>query len=154
MLFFPDLVARLRPLTRTPLHVHLMAEGHTLFRQIDHFAEAGADLITIHCENGHSVPEALDQLQRVGVGAGLALGLETAPECVIPYLDRIALVTVLGTRIGIKGQDLSERACPRIRAMRRIIREHGAAGRLLTPPTGASGPTRSPTSAWRAPTRS
>ena len=127
LLFFPDLVARLRPLTRRLFHVHLMAEGATLFQKIVDFTHAGADLITIHYENGDVVPEALHAIQRDHVAAGLALGLDTPVEAVVPYLDRIALVTMMGTRIGIKGQDLAEQACPRIRALQHLLHAYGYA---------------------------
>jgi len=125
LLFFPDLVARLRPLTRTLFHVHLMAEGATLLQQVAEFTHAGADLITIHTENGAAVPEALDAIQQAHIAAGLALGLDTPVEAVIPYLDRIELVTMMGTRIGIKGQGLAEQACPRIRALRHLLHAYG-----------------------------
>ena len=48
LLFFPDLVAALRPLTCIPFHVHLMTE-HPL-SLIDSFVDAGANLITVHAE--------------------------------------------------------------------------------------------------------
>src|SRR5439155_1712698 len=51
LLFFPDLVARLRKLTPKPFHVHLMVKDAILESQIAQFAEAGADLISIHTEN-------------------------------------------------------------------------------------------------------
>lgn len=127
LLFFPDLVARLRPLTRTPFHVHLMAEGATLFQQIAAFSRAGADLITIHAEYGAAVPEALDAIEREHVKAGLALGLDTPVEAVVPYLHRIVLVTMMGTVIGLKGQDLAAQACPRLRAMQRLLETTGYA---------------------------
>ena len=104
-----------------------MAEGATLFQQIADFTHAGADLITIHYENGAVVPEAFHAIQRNHVAAGLALGLDTPVEAVVPYLDRIVLVTMMGTRIGIKGQDLAEQACPRIRAMQRLLHAYGYA---------------------------
>jgi ribulose-phosphate 3-epimerase len=125
LLFFPDLVARLRPLTKTLFHVHLMAEGAALFQQIADFSHAGADLITIHAENGAAVPEALDAIEREHVKAGLALGLETPVEAVVPYLDHIVLVTMMGTVIGLKGQDLAAQACPRLRAMQRLLHATG-----------------------------
>ncbi|MGE5222074.1 MAG: D-allulose-6-phosphate 3-epimerase, partial [Omnitrophica WOR_2 bacterium] len=49
LLFFPDLVAALRPLTRKPFHVHLMADNPLSL--IDDFVNAGADRITIHYGN-------------------------------------------------------------------------------------------------------
>jgi ribulose-phosphate 3-epimerase len=121
LLFFPDLVAQLRPLTHVPFHVHLMATNDILFDQIDHFVAAGADLITIHIENGDAVPAALARIRHAGRATGLALGLDVSPEATVPYLDQVDLVTLMGTRIGVKGQDLDAAACARIQAMRQFI---------------------------------
>ena len=48
----------------------------------------------------------------------------------MPYLAEIDLVLLLGTALGLKGQTLSEEACPRIRAMRRLLAAAGAEGRV------------------------
>ena len=129
-LFFPDLVERLRQLTKKPFHVHLMVESTILLHQIDQFIEAGADLITIWYENGEIVPNALDKIRNANVTAGMSLGLETPTEAIIPYFDRIDLVTMMGTRVGVKGQDLSEQACTRMSSMRQLIQEHGYSGKI------------------------
>ena len=50
MLFFPDQVVAMRKATKLPIHVHLMTTSDILIEQIDQFAEAGADLISIHAE--------------------------------------------------------------------------------------------------------
>jgi ribulose-phosphate 3-epimerase len=83
LIFFPDLVAALRPLTRRPFHVHIMSHHPLLF--IDDFAEAGADLITIHIEVGPQAPAALDAIRRAGKAAGLSLGLDIQPQTIVPY---------------------------------------------------------------------
>jgi ribulose-phosphate 3-epimerase len=124
-LFFPDQVARLRALTAVPLHVHLMVEGDVVLSQIRQFAEAGADLITIHPENGPVVDEALTLIDALDCAAGLVLRLETPVEALAPWLGRIRFVTLLGTAIGVKGQGLSETACPRLQAVRRMLRAAG-----------------------------
>ena len=129
-LFFPDLVARLHQLTSKPFHVHLMVDSSILLNQIDQFIEVGADLVTIWYENGKIVPGALNQIRNANVSAGLSLELETPPEAIIPFFDRIDLVTMMGTRVGVKGQDLSDQACSRMIAMRRLIEEHGYSGKI------------------------
>ncbi len=121
-LFFPDQVARIRALTGRPLHVHLMVEGDIVLSQIRQFAEAGADLISIHVENGPIVGEALALIRELNVEAGLVLRLETPVEAARPWLGEIGFVTLLGTEIGIKGVGLSESACPRLQAMRAMLK--------------------------------
>ncbi len=123
LLFFPDLVAALRPLTHKPFHIHLMADNPLSL--IDDFVNAGADLITIHSANVHHVTGSLEKIRAYGPGAGLALSLEDPVESVFPYLGQIDLVLMMGTQIGIKGQDLSPLACPRIQKMRALINSNG-----------------------------
>ena len=69
-LFFPDQVARIRALTGRPIHVHLMVEGDIVLEQIRQFAEAGADLITVHAENGPVTADALALIAELGCAAG------------------------------------------------------------------------------------
>jgi ribulose-phosphate 3-epimerase len=124
-LFFPDQMARIRKLTSKPIHVHLMVEGDIVLSQIRQFAEAGADLISMHPENGPVTSEALDLIASLGAAAGLVLRLETPVLTVQPFLDRISFLTLLGTAIGVKGQGLSEQACPRLIEARQLIRQAG-----------------------------
>ena len=51
-LFFPDLVARIADVAQAPVHVHLMTQGDIVVDQARQFAEAGADLVTVHAETG------------------------------------------------------------------------------------------------------
>lgn len=115
LLFFPDLVRALRPLTDRPFHVHLMVERPTAL--IDEFVGAGADTITIHAEVGEDeASAALEAITGAGRSAGLALRLDTPVEACRPYLDRIDSLLLLGTALGVKGQDLAPEACDRLRA--------------------------------------
>ena len=123
LLFFPDMVAALRPLTRKPFHVHLMTENPLSL--IDDFAGAGADMITVHCENGPRVPAALERTARLGLAAGLALGLDVPVESVSASLSSINIVVLMGTAMGVKGKDLSPLAASRIRAVRALVKEQG-----------------------------
>lgn len=128
LLFFPDLVAALRPLTAKPLHVHLMADNPRPL--IDAFVAAGADLLTIHVENGPLVPDALRQIKQHGRAAGLAVDLDTPPDALESYLGQIDLVLMMGTKLGIKGEDLDPTACDRIHAVRALLQQHGYHGAI------------------------
>jgi ribulose-phosphate 3-epimerase len=113
LLLFPDQVAAIRKATDKPLHIHLMVADEILPAQIDQFAEAGADLISIHAENA-GIDSGLDRIIGHGCVAGLVLRLETPVDTCRPYLDRIGMLTLLGTKIGIKGVGLDSRAAPRL----------------------------------------
>ncbi|MBY3073939.1 ribulose-phosphate 3-epimerase [Rhizobium laguerreae] len=131
MLFFPDLVAGVRKISARPIHVHLMVADSIILSQIEQFAEAGADLISIHVENASVAEAALDLLDRLGVAAGMVLKVDTPVEQVKPYLKRLRFVTLLGTAIGVKGQGLDDKAGDRLLEARRLIAEAGAERRII-----------------------
>jgi ribulose-phosphate 3-epimerase len=113
-LFFPDLVARLRAVTAIPIHVHLMVADAVLLPQIAQFAEAGADLISLHAENAAVAAGALDLIGGLGLKAGMVLRVETPVATVLPWLGRLDFLTLLGTAIGVKGQGLDPSATARL----------------------------------------
>jgi ribulose-phosphate 3-epimerase len=114
LLFFPDLVARLRDRSSLPMHVHLMVEDAILPEQIDQFADAGADLISLHVENAAVADAALDRIAGHGIAAGMVLRIETPVAAAAPFLPRLDMLTLLGTAIGVKGQGLSPLAGERL----------------------------------------
>jgi ribulose-phosphate 3-epimerase len=130
LLFFPDLVCALRPLTRRPFHIHLMVERPTTL--IDDFVASGADVITIHAEVGKSeAAAALQAIRLAGRSAGLALRLDTPVAAFQPYLDRIDALLLLGTVPGVKGQDLAPEACGRLASAASMLGERRARVRLI-----------------------
>lgn len=124
MLLFPDLISQIRPLTKKLIHVHLMVADSALADQIDQFAEAGADIVSVHAENA-DVGTALERIEARGMAAGLVLQLHTPVTTVEPHLGKLAMVTLLGTRMGIKGVGLDPQAEDRHRQARRLIDETG-----------------------------
>ena len=130
LLFFPDLVRALRPLTRRPFHIHLMVERPTAI--IEDFVAGGADVITVHAEVGESeAAAAIQAIRRAGRSAGLALRLDTPVSASEPYLDRIDALLLLGTVPGVKGQDLAPEACGRLATAVSILGERRARIRLV-----------------------
>lgn len=125
LLFFPDLVMRIRSATEKPIHVHLMAADAILLDQIAQFADAGADLISIHVENAKVADDALAMLDERDVAAGMVARIETPVAELAPYLDRLDFVTLLGTAIGVKGQGLDPTAGDRLREAKRLIAASG-----------------------------
>ncbi|HEX9013042.1 MAG TPA: ribulose-phosphate 3-epimerase [Anaerolineaceae bacterium] len=122
-LFFADLVAALRPLTKKPFHVHLMTINP--LAHIEDFIQAGADIITVHAENGPLAPAALQKIHNCGASAGIALGLDVNPDSILPYLEMADLVLMMGTAMGVKGVDPSRYAYSRIGAMGEGIQKAG-----------------------------
>lgn len=120
LLFFPDLVARLRAETALPIHVHLMVADAVLLSQIDQFAEAGADLISLHVENANAA-EGLSRIAAHGIKAGMVLRVETPVAQAAPWLGRLDMLTLLGTAIGVKGQGLDPTATARLQEAAGLI---------------------------------
>ncbi len=125
LLFFPDLVAKIRAETATPIHVHLMVADAVLLSQIDQFAEAGADLVSLHVENAAVADAALDRIAGHGIASGMVLRVETPVEQASRWLDRLDFLTLLGTAIGVKGQGLDPTAGDRLRSAGRLIAATG-----------------------------
>jgi ribulose-phosphate 3-epimerase len=123
-LFFPDLVARMRDQTALPIHVHLMVSDAVLLSQIDQFAEAGADLISLHVENANAA-EGLDRIAALGLKAGMVLRVETPVSKAAAWLHRLDMLTLLGTAIGVKGQGLNPAATSRLHEAGRQIAASG-----------------------------
>lgn len=125
LLFFPDLVAKIRVETATPIHVHLMVADAVLLSQIDQFAETGADLVSLHVENAAVADAALDRIAGHGIASGMVLRVETPVEQASRWLDRLDFLTLLGTAIGVKGQGLDPTAGDRLRSAGRLIAATG-----------------------------
>jgi ribulose-phosphate 3-epimerase len=130
LLFFPDLVAISRKTSAKPMHVHLMATDDILLDQIKQFADVGADLISIHAENGN-IEAGLDLIEQLGLVSGIVLQLQTPVKEMERYLGRIGMLTLLGTRIGVKGQGLDEQACPRLLEAQAMIASRSSTNRIL-----------------------
>jgi ribulose-phosphate 3-epimerase len=125
LLFFPDLIRAIRPHTGLPFHVHLMSDRPSMLA--GEFLDAGADVLTIHTENGErEAGLVIEQALRQGRAAGIALQLETPVRAILPYLDSIEVVILLGTAVGVKGCDLAPAACDRLRAARALVGARGS----------------------------
>ena len=120
-------VKSLRKFTDQFLDVHLMIEKPV--RYVDAFADAGADLLTVHLE-ADMPPGILAAMERRGVRKGIALRPITAAEAVLPYLDKVDLILVMTVEPGFGGQAFMADQLPKIAAIRRYIQERNPACRL------------------------
>jgi len=120
LLLFPDMISVVRRLTAKPIHVHLMVADAILHSQVEQFAEAGADLISVHAEHA-GASTALALIARLGLKSGIVLELDSPVERARPFVGEIAMLTLLGTRIGVKGQDLAAEAPDRLRQAETLL---------------------------------
>ena len=134
-LFFPDLVARLRKVTAKPFHVHLMVADAVLLSQVEQFAKAGADLISVHVENANA-QEALEDITRRGLKRGVVLQVQTPVAAAAPFMPHIDMLTLLGTRIGVSGQSLDDTAPARLTEARKLVADTVKGRRVITAADG------------------
>ena len=117
-LFFPALVAAIRPHATRPLHVHLMA--HRPARLAAAFAAAGADMITVHAE-AEAAADGITAIHDAGLPAGLAIALGTEPASAAPLIAAADALLLVGTPLGTKGTAMDPAAPARITAARKIL---------------------------------
>jgi len=116
-------VKALRPWTNLPFDVHLMVEDP--LSQIPHFAEAGADIITVHAEVCPHLHRAVQRMKELKVKAGIALNPGTSLAMldeVLPSLDLVLLMTV---NPGFGGQPFIEEVVDKIARLRKILDKRG-----------------------------
>ena len=117
--FGPGVVKALRPHTNAPLDVHLMIAPVDPY--IAAFAEAGADIITVHAEAGPHLHRSLQTIRALGRKAGVSLNPAT-PESVLRYvLDEVDLILVMSVNPGFGGQSFIPAQLDKLRAIREMI---------------------------------
>ena len=123
-------VKSLRKATDMFLDVHLMIEKPV--RYIDAFADAGADLLSIHLEADMppGIKAALEAMDRKGVKKGIVLRPITSAEAVLPYVKDVDLILVMTVEPGFGGQKFMADQLPKIAAIRKYINEYNPACRL------------------------
>jgi len=119
----PGVVKALRPHTQKPFDVHLMISPVDNF--LDAFAEAGADIITVHPEAGPHVHRTIQHIKSLGKKAGVSLNPAT-PARVLDYvLDQVDLVLVMTVNPGFGGQKFITGQLKKIEAIaNRISKEN------------------------------
>ncbi|WP_338665499.1 ribulose-phosphate 3-epimerase [Pararoseomonas sp. SCSIO 73927] len=126
--FGPAVVKALRPLTRMPFDVHLMIAPADPY--LAAFAEAGADLISLHPEAGPHLHRSLQTIRGLGKKAGVVLNPGTPVEAVAPVLDLLDLILVMSVNPGFGGQSFIDSQLAKIAALRATIDRSGRDIRL------------------------
>lgn len=120
----PPVVAALRKATRLPLDVHLMIE--TPERYVEAFAQAGADILTVHPEATAHLHQVLRQIRGLGVQAGVSLNPATSESALHYVLGMVDLVLVMTVNPGFGGQDFLPEMLPKIAAVRSLLDAAGS----------------------------
>jgi len=115
----PEVISKLRKYTDLPFDVHLMISPVNNF--IKNFAEAGADIITIHPEATDDLTSSIKKIKSYNKKAGVSLNPKTPVEKVIPVINLIDLVLVMSVNPGFGGQKFIESVLTKVRVLRKEI---------------------------------
>ncbi|MFC3227232.1 ribulose-phosphate 3-epimerase [Marinibaculum pumilum] len=115
----PIVVSALRPHSTKPFDVHLMIAPVDPY--IPAFAEAGADIITVHAEAGPHLHRSLQLIRSLGRKAGVSLNPGTPAEAAIAVLDMVDLVLVMSVNPGFGGQGFIASQLEKIARLRAAI---------------------------------
>lgn len=121
--FGPDFVRAMRAQTGLFLDVHLMLSQP--MRYIAAYADAGADLITVHVEAEDDAQSVLREIAARGVRAGISIRPGTPPQAIEALLPLCDLVLVMTVEPGFGGQSLREDCVAKIPVLREMIRRTG-----------------------------
>ena len=115
----PMIVRAIRPHTKLPLDVHLMISPVDPF--IKEFADAGADILTVHPEAGPHIHRTVQLIKSLGKKAGVSINPGTPIEAVDPVLGDVDLVLVMSVNPGFGGQSFIETALDKLARLRKRI---------------------------------
>ncbi len=124
----PAVVKALRPHTEKPFDVHLMIAPVDPY--LEAFAEAGADIITVHPEAGPHIHRALQAIKALGKKAGVVLNPGTPAKMLDYLIEEVDLVLVMSVNPGFGGQSFIHSQLRKIEAIRSMIEKSGKDIRL------------------------
>jgi ribulose-phosphate 3-epimerase len=124
----PVVVAAIRPYTTIPLDVHLMIESPEKY--IQQFAQAGANIITVHVEVCPHLHKVVESIKELGVKAGVSLNPSTPLTAVNEVLPSLDLVLLMSVNPGFGGQQFIESTIGKIARLRRMLDELGLTAEL------------------------
>jgi ribulose-phosphate 3-epimerase len=115
----PMVVKAIRPHTAKPLDVHLMIDPAQPF--LKEYADAGADIITVHAEADKHLDRSLQAIKDLGKKAGVSLNPGTNEAAIEYVLDRLDLILVMSVNPGFGGQSFMPSQLPKIKRIREMI---------------------------------
>jgi len=119
----PMIVEVAKRVTDLPLDVHLMISNPDSF--IDEFAEAGADILTVHAETVNHLHRTIQYIKDKGVGPGVCLNPATPLDILEYILDGLDMVMLMTVNPGFGGQKFIPEVIPKIRLLREMIDKKG-----------------------------
>ena len=119
--FGPPVIKNIRPCTKKVFDVHLMinpAQPH-----LQSYADAGADIITVHVEADAHLDRSLRMIREMGKKAGVSLNPSTPETAIEHVIDQVDLILVMSVNPGFGGQKFIPSQVEKIRRLRQMIGE-------------------------------
>ena len=115
----PEVIKKIRPLTKIPFDVHLMISPVDNF--IEDFANAGSDIITIHPEATKDLKKSIELIKKFNKKVGISLNPNSEIILVEPYLNDIDLILVMSVNPGFAGQKFKPEVLKKLEKIKKII---------------------------------
>jgi ribulose-phosphate 3-epimerase len=117
----PEVIKRLRPITKLPFDVHLMISPVNNF--IKDFADAGANIITFHPEATDNVSETINLIKKLGKKVGVSLKPKSQINLIEDHLNEIDLILIMSVEPGFGGQKFMPEVLNKMKKLKNIINE-------------------------------
>jgi len=114
----PPVIKALREYTKLPFDVHLMISP--VHKYIQDYADAGADIITIHPEATDNLKESINHIKKLGKKIGVSLNPETKINLITDILSEIDLVLIMSVNPGFGGQKFMPQVLDKIKDLKKI----------------------------------
>jgi ribulose-phosphate 3-epimerase len=121
--FGPVVIKKIRKYTKLPFDVHLMISP--VEKYIKDFADAGADIITIHPEATDNIERCVKTIKSLGKKAGVSLNPKTPISSLEKVIDTLDLILVMSVHPGFAGQSFMPEVLSKVKELRKIINAKG-----------------------------
>ena len=115
----PEIIKKLRPVTKKIFDVHLMIEP--VDKYIKDFADAGADIITFHPEATPNTEKTINLIKRFNKKVGISLKPKSDISLIEKHLKKIDLILVMSVEPGFAGQKFMPDVLPKLKKLKEII---------------------------------
>jgi ribulose-phosphate 3-epimerase len=114
----PPVIKALRKFTKLPFDVHLMISP--VHKYIKDYADAGADIITIHPEATENLKNSINHIKKLNKKVGISLNPETKVNVITNFLNEIDLILVMSVNPGFGGQKFMPEVLDKIKELKKI----------------------------------
>ncbi len=121
--FGPPIIKAMRKHSKITFDAHLMIEDP--IRYIDAFADAGCDMITVHCEAKGDIHGAISKIRAKGLKVGISINPETEVTALEEFLPEVDLVLVMTVHPGFGGQSFIADCVPKITWVKEWAKKNG-----------------------------